>query len=120
IVDRRKRRTRESDHVYLNAIRREIFLKRGDKFLRVAMIESAVKEVYADDAQTLLLIDVCFIKHPDVDNDLARFAAVLLLKADAQPTMRFVKLFKAASCNRVGKNKKSPLISELLIQPLDQ
>ena len=51
------------------------------------MIKRTEKQVYADNTERLLLIDVRLVEHPDVDDDLARFVARLFLKADAQPAM---------------------------------
>src|SRR5450755_163459 len=84
------------------------------------MVESAVEKIHSDNAERFLLIDIRLIEHSDVDDNLARFAARLLLKTHAQPTVRFVVLLEAASRDGVGENKKRSLVSKFFIQPLDQ
>ena len=54
---------------------REILLERRDQFLRLPMIERAVEKIHADNAERFLLIDIRFIQHAHVDDDLARLAA---------------------------------------------
>ena len=44
------------------------------------IVEGAVDQVHADDSERFLLIDVRFVQHPDVDNDLARLTARLGLE----------------------------------------
>src|SRR5688572_33040294 len=84
------------------------------------MIERPVKEIHSDDAERFLLIDVRFIQHPDVDNDLARLAPRILLETDAQPAVRFIMLLETARRHGVGENKKGPDAAELLVKALDQ
>src|ERR1700730_2930902 len=84
------------------------------------MVESAVKKIHSDNAERFLLIDVRLIEHPNVDDNLAWFAARLFLKAHAQPAVRFVVLLEAARRHGVGENKKRSLVSQFFIQPLDQ
>ena len=84
------------------------------------MVESAVKKIHSDNAERFLLIDIRLIEHPDVDDNLARFAARLLLKTHAQPAVRFVVLLEAASRDGVGKDKKRSVVSKFFIQPFDQ
>src|SRR6266404_1178923 len=84
------------------------------------MIERTVNQIDSDDAERFLLIDVCLIKHADVDNNLAWFTAVLGLKANAEPAMRLAMLLKASCRYRVGKYEEGTLMTELLVQPLDQ
>ena len=84
------------------------------------MIEGTVNQIDSDDAERFLLIDVRLIKHADVDNNLARVTTVLGLKANAEPAMRLAMLLKASGCYRVGKHEERTLMTELLVQPLDQ
>ena len=89
---------------------REILLERRDQFFRLVMVERAVKQIHADDAERFLLIDVRFVEHPDVNDDLARFAARLALETHPEPAVRFVVLLETARRDRVGENKKRPLV----------
>ena len=84
------------------------------------MIKRAVKQIHADDAERFLLIDIGFIEHAHVDDDLARLAARLRLKTNAEPAVRFVVLLETARRHRVGKNEKCSLIAELRIEPFEQ
>ena len=120
VVDSGVGRAGELDHVHLHPRRREIFVKRGDQFLRLVIIERAVNQVHPDDAERLLLLDVGFIEHPHVDDDLARLAPRLRLETNPEPAVRFVMLLETARRDRVGENKKSALVADLLVEPLDQ
>ncbi len=84
------------------------------------MIERPVKKIHSDDAERFLLVDVRFIQHPDVDNDLARLAPRMLLETDAEPAVRFIVLLKTARRHGVGENKKGADAAELLVQAFDQ
>ena len=84
------------------------------------MIERTVDEIDSDHPERFLLIDVGLINHTDVDNNLAWFTAVLGLETDAEPAMRLAMLLKASCRYRVGKHEERTLMTELLIQPLDQ
>src|SRR5207253_10666116 len=70
----------------------------------------------SDLAQRFLLIDVRFIEHSDVNDDLARLAPRLRLKAHSQPAVRFVVLLEAACRDGIGENKKLSLLTQLLIE----
>ena len=83
IIDLRVSRAGELDHVHLDAVLREIFLQRRDQLFRLLMIERAVEQIHADDAERFLLVDIRFIEHPHVNDDLARFAARFGLKTNA-------------------------------------
>src|SRR5437868_2889605 len=84
------------------------------------MVEGTVDQIDPDNAERFLLIDVCLVKHADVNNNLARFTAVLGLKADPEPAMRFAMLLKTSCRHRIGKHEEGTLMTELLVQPLDQ
>jgi len=77
------------------------------------MIKRAIKEVHTDDTKRFLLLDVRFVKHPHVDDNLVWFTAWLGLKSHTKPAVRFIVLFKTARRHRVGENKKCLLSSEL-------
>ena len=66
------------------------------------------------------MIDIRLIEHAHVNDDLARVAPLLGLKAHAEPAVRFIVLLEAARCHGIGKNKKRALASELLVQALQQ
>src|SRR5207244_12514002 len=70
------------------------------------VVKSAIEQVHADDTERFLLFDVGFIKQPHVDDNLARWAAFLGLKSHAEPSVRFIVLFKTARCHGVRKNEK--------------
>src|SRR5205085_8694651 len=76
--------------------------------------------IYADDPERFLLVDIRFIEHPDVDDNLARLTAGLLLKTDPEPAVRFVVLFETARGHCVRKHKKGPKAAELFVKALDQ
>src|SRR5438046_5270632 len=84
------------------------------------MIKRAVNQVHSNYPQHFLLIDVRFVQHSQMNNDLARFATEFRLKTDSEPAVRFVVLLKTARRHGVGKDKKTALRAKLLIQPLDQ
>src|SRR5438046_8079891 len=84
------------------------------------MIKRAIKEVHTDDTKRFLLLDVRFVKHPQVDDNLVWFTAWLGLKSHAKPAVRFIVLFKTARRHSVGKNKKCLLSPEFCVEPLDQ
>src|SRR5437868_12238354 len=84
------------------------------------MIEGTVNQVHSDDAERFLLIDIGLVQHADVDDNLARFSSVAGLEANAEPAMGLAMLFKAACDDSVGKHEKRALMTELLVQPLDQ
>src|SRR5438093_7221938 len=68
------------------------------------VVKSAIEQVHADDTERFLLFDVGFIKQPHVDDNLAGWAAFLGLKSHAEPSVRFIVLFKTARCHGVRKN----------------
>src|SRR2546423_1500959 len=95
-------------------------MKRRDQFLRLLMIERAEKQIHADDSERFLLIDVRFIQHPDMDHDLTRLAARVILETDPEPAVRFVVLFETARRYSIGENEKCPDAAEFFVQPLNE
>ena len=84
------------------------------------IVEGAVDQVHADDPERFLLIDVRFVQHPHVDDDLARLTARFGLEAHPEPAVRFVVLLETARRDGVGENKKGALVADLLVEPFDQ
>ena len=84
------------------------------------IIKRAVKQIHADDTERFLLIDIRFVEHAHVNDDLARFRASLRLKPNAEPAVRFVMLLETARRDRVGENEKRALVAHLLVQSLEQ
>ena len=84
------------------------------------VVKSAIEQVHADDTERFLLFDVGFIKQPHVDDNLARWAAFLGLKSHAEPSVRFIVLFKTARCHGVRKNEKRFSPSEFSIESFHQ
>src|SRR6266487_1935601 len=84
------------------------------------VVKSAIEQVHADDTERFLLFDVGFIQQPHVDDNLARWAAFLGLKSHAEPSVRFIVLFKTARRHGVRKNEKRFFRSEFSIEPLHQ
>ncbi len=95
-------------------------MERRDQFLRLMMVEGAVNQIHADDSERFLLIDVRFVQHPDVDDDLARLTARLGLETHPQPAVRFVVLLETPRRHRVRENKEGALVADLLVEPFDQ
>ena len=65
----------------------QVLLERSDQLLRLMIIEGAVKQIYPDYAERFLLIDVRFIEHPHVNDDLTRFPARLALEPNPKPAV---------------------------------
>src|SRR5207249_8411096 len=84
------------------------------------VVKSAIEQIHADYTERFLLFDVGFIKQPHVNDNLAWWAAFLGLKSHAEPSMRFIVLFKTACCHGVRKNEKHFFSSEFSIEPLHQ
>src|SRR5437667_12655751 len=84
------------------------------------VVKSAIEQVHADDTERFLLFDVGFIKQPHVNDNLARWAALLGLKTHAEPSVRFIVLFKTSCCHGVRKDEKRFFSSELSMEPLHQ
>ena len=110
----------EFDHVHLKPFGCEVFLKRGNQLRWLVMIKRAVKQIYSDYTQRLLLIDIRLIEHSDMDDDLARFPARPGLKPHSEPAVRFVVFLETSGRDGVRENKKRPLVSEFFAQPLHQ
>src|SRR5437867_8310085 len=75
------------------------------------VVKSAIEQIHADYTERFLLFDVGFIKQPHVDDNLARWAAFLGLKSHAEPSVRFIVLFKTARCHGVRDRKSTRLNS---------
>ena len=84
------------------------------------LVKRAVDQVHPDDPERFLLVDVRLVQHSHVDDDLARLAPGFRLITHPEPAVRFVALLETAGRHRIRKNKKRPLIADLLIEPLDQ
>ena len=84
------------------------------------MVERAEEQVHPDDPERFLLVDVRFVEHPHMNDDLTRLAARLRLETHPQPSVRFVMLLETARRHRIGENKKGAYAAELLVQSLDQ
>ena len=100
-------RPTETDHVDLNAFRREVVEQAADEFFRFAMQpERTVDEVDPDDAERFLLGDVFRIEHADVDDNFADWPTRIRLEPDPHPSVRLAVTLVAARRNGVGKNEK--------------
>src|SRR5438094_8258258 len=84
------------------------------------LVKSAIQQIHADDTERFLLFDVDLIKQPHVDDNLARCTAFLGLKSHAEPSVRFIVLFKTARRYGVRKNEKRFFRSEFSIEALHQ
>ena len=65
-----------------------------------------MNEINPDNAQCLLLADMVFIEHADMDHDLAGAALTLCLELNSHPAMALVSAMKISSSDRIGENKE--------------
>ena len=84
------------------------------------MVECAVDEIDSDDAQGLLLINIGFIEHAHMDDDLVWLGPWLALEPKPKPAMCFASLFETAGSHGVGKNEEGSLLPEFFVEPLEQ
>src|SRR6202022_3097809 len=97
----------EINHVDLDTARGQTVRQRANKsVLIVNVMESAKDQVNADNAQSLLLEDILFVRHSDVQNDVARRCLGRSLEPHPHPTVTFIRAFEALGCPRIGKNEK--------------
>ncbi len=109
----------EFQHVDLDAVGAEIVRERLDELLRlVAVIERAVEQVGADDAERLLLEDVFLVEHPDVDDDFARLLERRGLEAHAEPAVAVGRPLRALVATVSAKTKNRGAIAALLGEAL--
>jgi hypothetical protein len=83
-------------------------------------VKGAVEKIHPDEPQSFLLVDVCFVEQPNMDNDLAWLPPGLGLKPHAQPAMRFITLFETARRDGVGEDKERFLDTKFSIKSFDQ
>src|SRR5438874_3886022 len=84
------------------------------------MIKRSIKEVDTHDTKRLLVLDISFIKHPHMDDNLAWFSVWLGLKSHTKPAVGFIVVFKTARRDRVSENKKCFLGSEFCVESLHE
>ncbi len=121
VVDRPKGGAAHLEHVHLDALGADVVQKRFDQLLgSFAEIKRAVDQVGPDDAQRLLLEDVIFVPHADVDHDLAGRAVRVGLKTHAQPAVAFVGAFVVSRGDGVGEHKERRVVATLLPEALDE
>ena len=119
IVDLGEGRTGKFDQIDLNSSRREIFLERRDHSFWLRLVKRPVKQIHSDHAERFLLLDIRFVEHAHVNDDLAWLAMWLGLKSHAEPAMRFGVVLETARRYRVGKNKKRALVAKLFPKPFE-
>src|SRR5207302_4874593 len=68
--------------------------------------------------ERFLLVDVQFVEHAHVNDDLAWFTARRRLETNPQPAVRFVVLLETSGRDRVGENKKRAFVANLCLQTL--
>src|SRR6266699_612067 len=71
------------------------------------MVKRAIEQIHANDTERFLLIDIRFVKHAYMNDNLVRVAAVFLgLKSNAQPAVRFIVLFETTCRHCIRENEK--------------
>ena len=120
VIDMPERDARELDHVDLDASGGKVVEQRLNQPLRLVVEEKgAVEQVYAHDAERLLLQRVFGVEHPHVDDDLAVLVARMGLEPHAHPAVTFVGAFEIARRNRIGEDEKRGRVAARLAQPAD-
>ena len=84
------------------------------------MIECAVKQIYSDHPERFLLVDVRFVEHANVNDNLARLATRLFLKSHPEPTVRFVVFLETSGRDCVGEDKERAFVAEFFFQTFQQ
>ena len=77
-------------------------------------------QIDPDDAESLLLLKVGLVEHPDVDDDVVGLGLGGRLKADPHPSVGFVLGLVRTCGDRVGEGEECPLRPDLLVQALDE
>ena len=88
--------------------------------LIVQIIKRPKDQVDADNAKRLLLQDLLFIPHPDVQENDTRRRIWFGLESNADPAMGFVGPFKALGCDDIGEHEKSSSIATDCVQAFNQ
>ena len=111
----------ELQHVDLDAVRAQVVEKGLDQLLGVRpVVEGAVDDVDADDAQGLLLEHVLPVPHPHVQEDVARLRVGLGLEPDAHPAVGLVVALEVLGRDRVGEDEEGGVLAAGGREALDQ
>src|SRR5580704_3631836 len=111
----------EINHVDLDPAQSQTVGQRANKFvLIVNVIESAKDQVNPDNDQSLLLQDILFVRHSDVQNNVAGRCSGCSLEPHPHPAVTFIGAFEALGCHRVGKHEKCRPVAPSGVQPLNE
>src|SRR5215472_10354312 len=83
-------------------------------------MESGIDQVYAKDANSLLLEEVGRISHVDVQHHVAWLASRLELKAQAHPTVRLICSSIVARGDGIDKGEKARLRPSSFLQLFEE
>src|SRR5215472_4536766 len=87
-----------------------------ESFFRLQLIEHSVNQVYAQDANGLLLEDARSIPHVDVENYLVRFSARLQLESQPHPAVRLICSSVVEGGDGIDKGKEASVRSAAFIE----
>ena len=121
IVHLLKRGPGELDHVHFDPVAREVVHQTGNNGFRLGVVAAGgVDQVDANDAQSLLFLDVFLVQHPHVNDDFRRLGFRRGLKPYAHPAVRFVLPRIAPGGHGVREHEKFRHVTALGPQPLQQ
>src|SRR5215471_669817 len=79
-------------------------------------MESAINQVYAEDSDRFLLLQVGGISQVDMQHDIIRLRSRLQLKAQADPSVRLVGSRIVARGHGIDKRKKARSLTSRFLQ----
>jgi hypothetical protein len=110
VIHAAKHRPRESDHVHLNAAAVEAIHQLPDQSRRfVRVVEGAIKEVNAQQADCLLLPCAESIQHFNVHNDFRKICPRPVLKANTEPAMPPGRTNRAVRSHGIGEYEQAAI-----------
>jgi hypothetical protein len=121
VIDVRKSRPGELDHVDLNPHPAQSVHQRPDQiFGLVVQIERTVDQVHAQNPQHLLLAERYRIEQPHVNQYLRSLPARRRLKLQPHPPMPASGLRTPVRSHRIGEREEVRCLSSGLVQPLHE
>ena len=121
VIDVRKRRACQFDHVDLDTLAREVVHQRGDQADWVVTSEQGtIKEIDAEHAERFLLTADGRFEEVGVNDDVRWIFACRALESDAKPAAALPGMPVARRGDRVGEDEKSRRVTTLDTQTLQQ
>jgi hypothetical protein len=121
IVDPGKGRPPHHHPIDLEALAADVVEERFEQLIGMApVMDTGVDEIHAEASEGILLACVARIEHPDVNDDVVRLAAGLVLEADPHPGMPVIAAGVGFRGSGVGEGEEPRARAARFLEPLSE